>query len=259
MRNDGDGTDQPKTPRGDFLALLNAHGVHPAPSAQTERAGAPHTPAQRMEPMEGTTVLAMRYKDGALMAGDRRSTAGNIIWYERVDKVLAIDNRALLGVSGLVAAALETARALEFSFRYYRRSQLQEMSFDGKLRALSRLIASSGGAVMPIFAAFDANAGETRLFFSDAAGTQMEETDFTAIGSGLPWIKGALHYENRWRQKVASLERREALQTAIRLLQTAARFDSATGGRLPTVKMVSEQGVETVSEEEIAEIGADDV
>lgn len=38
-----------------------------------------------------TTVVAMRYADGVVMAGDRRATAGMSIAHRKMDKVLAAD------------------------------------------------------------------------------------------------------------------------------------------------------------------------
>lgn len=246
--------------RGDFLSLLRAQGMSPMPALNA--AGADGA----LQYTESTTVLALRYKDGALIAGDRRAVAGSAIMYDRADKVLEIDERSVMAISGSPAAAYEMARVLEYSFRYYKRSQLQEMSLEGKLRALSQLIkenlgmALQGiGGVLPIFAAYDDLAGETRLYFYDALGAQFEMTDFAAAGSGSVWIRGALYYENRWRQRIADLDRREAIQLTRRMLQAAAHFDSATGGGTPTVKCLTEDGVETLSEETLTAIGGSDV
>ena len=45
-----------------------------------------------------------------------------------------------MAISGSPAIAYEIARMLEMSVQYYRRSQLQKLSLDGKLRTLSRLL-----------------------------------------------------------------------------------------------------------------------
>ena len=46
------------------------------------------------EDTEGTTILAVRYRDGVLVAGDRRATMGNLVVYDRADKVLSIDDES---------------------------------------------------------------------------------------------------------------------------------------------------------------------
>ena len=83
---------------------------------------------------------AFLFKDGVLVAGDRRATMGHTVMYDRADKVLAIDDCAVMALAGSPAMAYEIARILEISFQHHRRSQLQELSLDGKLRTLSRLL-----------------------------------------------------------------------------------------------------------------------
>ena len=139
----------------DFLDLLREGGHLPESAAI---APVDHS----FEDTEGTTILAVRYNEGVLVAGDRRATMGNLVVYDRADKVLSIDDDSVMAISGSPAIAYEIARMLEMSVQYYRRSQLQKLSLDGKLRTLSRLLrqnlpmAMQGvGAVIPIYAAFD--------------------------------------------------------------------------------------------------------
>src|SRR6202163_2542525 len=116
------------------------------------------------------------------------------------------------------------ARVLEHSFQYFRRTQLQEMSVDGKVRALSKLLrdnfgfAMQGvGMVVPIFATYDTNSNAgARLYFYDAMGAQFEVTDYAATGSGSPAVRGILHYENNWGAKrLQKLSEDEAVTKAI--------------------------------------------
>jgi len=39
----------------------------------------------------GTTVVAVRYADGVIMAGDRRATSGNLISHRDMEKVFPAD------------------------------------------------------------------------------------------------------------------------------------------------------------------------
>ena len=109
-----------------------------------------------------TTVLSFHYKDGVVIAGDRRATAGNIVMYDRADKVIELDQETVMAIAGSPAVAFEMARTLQTSFQYYRRSQLQPLSLSAKVRALGKLIKDNlpmtlqgVGAVVPILAARD--------------------------------------------------------------------------------------------------------
>jgi len=149
----------------DFLGLLKEGGhLSAAPGVVQEGL---------LEQVEGTTIMAVRYADGVLVAGDRRATMGNLVVYDRADKVLSIDDDTVMAIAGSPSVAYDIARMLEMSVQYYRRSQLQRLSLDGKLRTLSRLLrqnlpmAIQGiGAVVPIYAAYDQDAGERRFSFT---------------------------------------------------------------------------------------------
>ncbi len=252
-------TDQPN----DFVGLLRRQGLlapvlavaHASPS----RDSIPQTQA--------TTILAFKFAGGVLVAGDRRATAGNTVVYDRADKVLEIDRHSIMAIAGVPATAWEMARVLEHSLQFFRRTQLQEMSVDGKVRALSKLLRDNFGFVMqgvgvvvPIFATYDATGdGEARLYFYDAMGANFEVAEYAATGSGSPAVRGILHYENHWgKKRLHELNEDEAVTIALRALDTAAEADTATGGVdrnariFPIIKIVSRDGIATLADQQIA-------
>jgi len=247
---------------GDFLSLLKQQGHFPeAPSGQI-------TTESSFEGTEGTTILAVSFADGVLIGGDRRATMGNTVVYDRADKVLCIDDEAVMALSGSPAVAYEIARMLEMSFQHYRRSQLQRLSLDGKLRSLSRLLrenlpmAMQGiGAVVPIFAAFDETDATSKIFFYDLLGAQFESVDFCTTGSGSHIIRGALYYLNRWGgTPLARMDEGEALELMIKMLETAAEYDTATGGYrsvariFPQIMRVDRDGIAVIDEARLEEV-----
>ena len=127
---------------GDFIDLLERSGY------SWPKAIAGLTPIDKASLTQGTTVLAFHFKGGAIVAGDRRATAGNSIMYARCDKVIAIDDYSLMAIAGVPATAFEMARILSHNFEYYRRSQLQPLSTEGKIRALSKLLKDNMGLAM---------------------------------------------------------------------------------------------------------------
>lgn len=259
-------SDRTSAATDDFVALLRRNGLVPAVSAPSNLNGAGHGSV----PLEtqATTILAFKFSGGVLVAGDRRATAGHTVVYDRADKVLEIDRHSIMAIAGVPATAWEMARVLEHSLQFFRRTQLQEMSVDGKVRALSKLLRENFGFVMqgvgvvvPIFATYDqSGAGGARLYFYDAMGAQFEVADYAATGSGSPAVRGVLYYENHWgRKPLLQLSRDEAVTIALRALDTAAESDTATGGVdrdakiFPVIKIVSAEGISTLTD---AEIGA---
>ena len=252
--------------KGDFLNLLKQanYPLKVDLPPETTQQGAD------IEIAHSTTVVAVLYRDGVLIAGDRRATAGTAVIYDRAEKVLQIDRHSVLAISGSPAIAYEIARMLEHSFQYFRRSQLQELSLEGKLRMLSRLIrenlsmALQGiGGVIPIFALYDLNATDDenggKVFFYDALGAHFENVDFATTGSGSIWIRGVLRYLSRFGETpLQEMDQRQAAITILRLLDIASEYDAATSGYnakvkiFPTVKTVTRTGVNTLSDEDLA-------
>jgi len=257
-----DGSNASSPAAGDFFALLKQrHLISEIPSGLTNRSEFHETVA--------TTILGFKFADGVLVAGDRRATAGNIVMYDRADKVLEIDRHSVMAIAGSPATAWEMARILEHSFQFYRRSQLQEMSVEGKVRSLSKLLRDNLGMVMqglgvvvPLFATYDRNSADpAKLFFYDAMGAQFEATDFASSGSGAAAVRSVLYYEQNWGANPLRERREEdAILLALKALDTAAEADTATGGIdrhgkiFPIIKTVSEAGIETVSDEKLSEL-----
>ena len=242
--------------QGDFFQLLKEQGY---------TLGSPGLAGNGQELTSATTILAFKYRDGVLVAGDRRATAGNMVMYDRTDKVLEIDRHSVMAIAGVPATAYEMVRVLEHSFKYYRRTQLQELSFEGKLRAVSKLLkenvaaALAGtGAVVPVFAGYDFEQGAAKIFFYDILGAEFEGVEYAVSGSGSPTIRGILHYVNTWGERpLVELTEEEATVQALRLLTSAAEFDSATGGvnresnLYPIIKLITQDGVRAVSDDRL--------
>ncbi len=249
---------------GDFFELLRQSGYRlPAPGSTAPGDG-------KFNVTQGTTVLAFHYDQGVLVAGDRRATAGNAIMYEHCDKVLPIDDYSLMAIAGVPATAFEMARILSHNFEYYRRSQMQPMSTEGKIRSLSKLLKENAGmaiqglgAVSPIFASYDIRKDKPFIYFYDLLGAEFKILTHTATGSGSPMIRGILEHEDLWGEKpLASRSETQAATLAIRLLQTAGQFDSATGKArpedniFPIVAVITKNGYRFIEEKDMADLYA---
>ena len=243
----------------DFVTLLRRRGVVREPEHRAVQVPVLET--------QGTTILAFKFAGGVLVAGDRRATMGNIVMYDRTEKVFEVDRHSVMAIAGSFGAAWETARTLQHSFQFYRRSQLQEMSLEGKVRALAKLLRDNlgmvlqgVGVVVPLFATYDiASSDPAKVFFYDAMGAHFDATDFAASGSGGPAVRSILYYENTWGPTpLRQLDEKGAITIALRALDTAAEADTATGGvdRLgkifPIVKILNQDGITTMTHDALA-------
>ncbi len=202
------------------------------------------------------------------MAGDHRATAGNVVFSDRTEKIIELDNHSLIAIAGSPAVAFEMARTLQTTFEFYRRSQLQVLSLAAKVRALSRLLRENlpatlqgVGAVAPLFAGREPGDGHPGIYYYDPLGAQFEAAGYAASGSGSGSIRSVLHYLTKWgNPRPQQMDRGDAINLSNRLLLTAAEFDTATGGVDPsrgvfaTIRLLTRDGIQTVSEKE--QIGA---
>jgi len=215
------------------------------------------------EEMHGTTVLALRYNGGVLLLADRRATAGNLIMFDQADKVIPLDDSTVVAISGAFARSVEVCRYLKHSFKYYRRSVLQEMSLEGKLTEISRALAGNApmamqgiGVFLPIVAAYDRDADSFGVYFFDGAGARFQNGSYACAGSGSERIRGVFEYIARSKGQWQDRPLAEVLSDGLEMLDIAADLDSATGGFskiLPVTRVLDRDGNRELPEEVVRE------
>lgn len=239
-------------PGPDFAALLRRQGLVPEMPTGPVAAAGPVT--------HGTTVVALRYADGVVMAGDRRATSGHLISHRSIEKVFAADRWSGVAIAGAAGPAMDMVKLFQLQLEHYEKVEGWPLSLEGKANQLSAMVrnhlpaAMQGLAVVPLFAGFDTRRRLGRLFQYDITGGRYEENDYATSGSG------GLHAATVIKLGFApDLERGAAVDLALRALITAADEDSATGGPdlvraiYPSVATITAEGFQAVEEAEIAD------
>ena len=130
------------------------------------------------------------------MAGDRRATMGNIIAQRDIEKVFPADEFSAVGIAGTAGLAVEMVRLFQTELEHYEKIEGSTLSMDGKANRLAALIranlgmAMQGLAVVPLFAGYDLNHDQGRIFSYDVTGGRYEETAFHSVGSGSLFARG---------------------------------------------------------------------
>lgn len=209
-----------------------------------------------LEETHATTVIALRYDEGALMLADRRATMGNLIMYEQAEKILPLDRTALIAISGSYARSLEVCRFLSHSFKFYERLHLSPMSAEGKLMEISRALAGNlpaamqgVGVFLPILAIYDPKRDDFGLYFFDTAGARFQNAAYACAGSGSERIRGIFEYGARTKGAWHTRKFDDVLLEGLRMLDIAAELDSATGGfrkALPAAMQLTRDGVQAI-------------
>ncbi len=144
-----------------------------------------------------TTIVALTYAGGVLMAGDRRATMGNIIASRHIEKVFPADQYSVLGIAGTAGLAIDITRLFQVELEHYEKIEgTPPLSLVGKANRLGAMIrgnlpmAMQGMAVVPLFAGFDHVSGVGRLFSYDVTGGRYEEQEHHSVGSGSVFARG---------------------------------------------------------------------
>ena len=249
-------------PGPDLTAVLSRCGLDPfAPVAGGFATSATSGPGQLpFVDRHGTTIVAVRYRDGVVMAGDRRATAGSSIAHRAMEKVHPADRHSGIAIAGSAGPAMEMVRLFQLQLEHYEKVEGQALSLEGKANQLSQMVrahlgmAMQGFVVVPLFAGFDLRRGVGRIYTYDPTGGRYEETDFHADGSGGRDARTTIKLS--WRP---DMDREATIELAVRALWQAADEDSATGGPdavrgiYPTVATITSEGYATVPEAEVAE------
>lgn len=235
-----------------FMEILRATSPLEFPRLAAEVQGdAPPLP-------HGTTVLALRYRDGVIMAGDRQAIEGFQVAHRRIEKIYKADDFSGVGIAGAAGPSMEMARLFQTELEHYEKVEGESLSLEGKANRLAQMIrmnlpaAMQGLVAVPIFSGFDERAGVGRIFKYDITGGRYEETDYYAQGSGGKDARDTL--KKRYRKDMA---RDETLRVALEALIDAAEEDTGTGGPdlvrgiYPSVKTITRSGFGEVSDEEV--------
>ena len=207
-----------------------------------------------------TTIVAATCERGVVLAGDRRSTAGNMIAKRDVEKVFRSDEFSAMGIAGVASVGLEFVRLFQVELEHYEKMEGRSLSLEGKANRLATMIrgnlggAMQGLAVVPLFVGYDEEAGAGRIFSYDVAGGPYEEHRFHSIGSGSVFARGAL-------KKLYSddMHVSDAVLACVQALYDAADDDAATGGPdlsrriFPVIATITEDGFRRLPDAESAE------
>ncbi|WAL63317.1 proteasome subunit beta [Amycolatopsis cynarae] len=224
-------------------------------------------PSREVDAPHGTTIVAVTFAGGVLIAGDRRATSGNLIASRDMEKVHVTDDYSAVGIAGTAGIALELVRLYTVELAHYEKIEGVPLSLDGKTNKLAGMVkgnldaAMAGLAVLPLFVGYDTEAEDPkragRIVSYDVTGGRYEErAGYHAIGSGSLFAKSSL---KKLYDPDADAE--AAVRTAVEALYDAADDDTATGGPdlvrriFPTVITITgEHGAVPLAEEQASAV-----
>jgi proteasome beta subunit len=190
----------------------------------------------------GTSLVGIVCKDGVIMAGDKRTTAGNMVMNKNKQKVVPISDY-------LVVSGTGTASDIEMLKKIIQ-AELRLKELKSKKRATvkeaANLIANMSyknirqPTMIPFIAGIMLGGvnedGSAELYSIEPAGSVMQVEDFDAnFSSGMPFILGLLE-----RQYKKDLTIEQGIELAIEALKSSTQIDTASGNGIDVFSITKE-------------------
>lgn len=199
--------------------------------------------------LKGTTTVGVTCKDGLVLATDRRATAGFFVASKRAQKIHILDQHIAATIAGRVADAQTIMDYARAEISLYRLQEGMPIKVHSAARMVANILFNSRYfpyLLQLIIAGVDELG--PKMFNLDYFGSLTEET-YMSTGSGSPIAYGIL--ENSYQEGILL---KEGLPLAVAAVWAAIARDAGTGNGVSAITITQEEGVKTLTEEEIAEI-----
>ena len=198
----------------------------------------------------GTTTIGLVYKDGILLAADRRATAGNMIVDKKIKKAVLVNDRMALTTAGSVSELQYLLKLFKAEVRLKEIHTNRYILMKEAANLLAQMVYSSirRPTMMPsivhfLFAGKDNHGFSLYDIYPDGSLTEID--NFVASGSGSVFALGTL--ETLWKPEMSE---QDAKNLAIKAIDTALQRDSASGNGIVIVR-INKDGAQEIEAKEI--------
>lgn len=198
----------------------------------------------------GTTTIGIICKDAVVLAADKRATAGHLIAFKDVEKVIEILPNMALTTAGTVSDIQLLVKYLKAELKLKEIRNNRKPNVKEAVNLLANFnygyLRGMGSVCHFLFGGYDAENGyQLYDVYPDGAlngvTSKSKSKGYLASGSGSTFAMGLL--EDMWKK---DLTKEEGIALAYRAVNTALQRDSASGEGVD-VTVITEKGVEKVS------------
>lgn len=186
---------------------------------------------------KGTTTVGLVFKDGVILATEKRATMGTMIASKKAKKVYQIADRIGMTTAGGVGDAQQLARIMRVECNLFEIRRSKSMTVAAVSTLLSNYLHQNRFApyyVQLMVGGIDETGAS--IYSVDALGGASREEEIVATGSGSPFAYGLM--EDQYRP---GMDEKDAVDLAVRSLKTAMRRDSASGEGISVVVITKEK------------------
>ena len=194
----------------------------------------------------GTTCVGLLFKDGVILAADRRTTAG-FIASDKTKKVYDLSKNVVATTAGTASDNQKVMRHMRgevklMELKTERSVKVQEVAM--VLNSIQySILRTQGGVVSVVLGGYDEEGPS--LYNLSPDGTILENEGYVADGSGSIYVKGVFDMEYK-----PNMSQKEALELIEKGFKASFKNDNASGGGY-IAKIVTKNGIEEVARKQI--------
>jgi len=200
----------------------------------------------------GTSLVGIICKDGIVMAGDKKTTAGNIIMNKGKQKVWPVNDYILVSGTGSVSDIELSKKIIKAQLKLKELSDKQRPTVKEAANLISMLSYKNirQPSMIPFLVGLMVGGlnedGSTELYSIEPAGSVAKVDDFDAnFSSGMPYILGFL--ERNWKKNL-SVEK--GVELAIESIKSSSERDTGSGLGID-VFTITKEGIKHVLKQTI--------
>lgn len=198
----------------------------------------------------GTTTVGLIYKDGVILAADKKATMGYFVASKEAKKIHHIIDSIGMTIAGSVGDAQAMIRLLRAELELYKYEH-EYITVRAAATLLANILRSSYKSFVPelvqlIIGGYD---DKPQLYSIDVAGGIDEASEYTFSGSGSVIAVGVL--EDNYKK---GMSEKEAIELAVRAVKAATERDAASGGKGIDVVIMNKKGFMRLPRENVDKI-----
>ena len=187
--------------------------------------------------LKGTTTIGIIFRNGVVLATEKRATMGNLVASRKAKKVYQIGDRIGMTTAGGVGDAQQLARLMSVESNLFNVRRGKTMTVGAVATLLSNVLNQS--RYYPYYVQLlvgGVDADGPSMYSVDAMGGATKEEEIVATGSGSPIAYGVL--EDQFRK---DMKEKEVIDLAIRALKAAMRRDIGSGEDIQVVVITKDK------------------
>lgn len=191
----------------------------------------------------GTTCIGLLFKDGVIIAADRRTTAG-FIASDRSSKIYELSKNVVGTTAGHAADNQKVMRAMKGEIKLHELKVERPIKVSEVAMILNsiqyNIVRTQGSVVSVILAGYDSQDGISLVNLSPD-GTILNHDGYIADGSGSVYVKSILDMGFN-----ENLSEKEALELVEKGFQASFKNDNMSGGGF-IAKIITKDGIKDVA------------